>query len=597
MNENNRTQISVGIPYDDINWREMEGQPFGTASHFNAFILNDANNIVDLEGAFAIGGSFYSPRGLGVAYRGEEGFNKIPITPNQARFIIGRNMVTKGPLVVSGHVVGGEGFQVAKGSSYFIGKDRTQTLGRRLAQLYHQNGGSPYWKPVDKGMYYLISSYDVPRYIPNERIDANLTKFFQDARTSLQRQKNILERMPSNGLVETKSNEWVLRGNHPVYNVFRIDAGPIGLINKQIRIMIPSGSLAIIRFKTGPNAHLQYGVMGDKRLVNHTLYVFEDATNIYMEKSADIWGSILAPQAMFHAHPTGGHVSGNAVFRDFAVNPNSGFEFHWHPFIGGLMLERRPVMPEQPAPMIQPIAEIPQPLVEPITEVIPAPAPTIPEPEPCPPCPSCPEPVPCPPCPEAVLCPTCPEPEPCPPCPRCPDCPEPKACPEPEPCPPCPSCPEPEPCPKCPPCPKQEPCEKCPPCPECPKCPEQQACPIYREYVIDKKIVLYPVGQKCPDCEKCQVVSGKIMGCIWGCHCGKNHGWEVKLYKSYNCNKTLLYCTKIDSRGCFEFEVPYEGCYLLSVCPIRNNDICRICRSCKPFISLRNIGVSSFMID
>ena len=38
---------TIGIPYDEIYWYDIEGQPFGIAKNFNAIVFNDANNIVD----------------------------------------------------------------------------------------------------------------------------------------------------------------------------------------------------------------------------------------------------------------------------------------------------------------------------------------------------------------------------------------------------------------------------------------------------------------------------------------------------------------------------------------------------------------------
>jgi hypothetical protein len=57
-----------GIPYEDIVWYDMKGQPFGIASKFNAIIFKDANNIVDATGAIAVGGNFSSPRRLSITY-------------------------------------------------------------------------------------------------------------------------------------------------------------------------------------------------------------------------------------------------------------------------------------------------------------------------------------------------------------------------------------------------------------------------------------------------------------------------------------------------------------------------------------------------
>lgn len=394
----NEALASAGLPYDDINWYSIEGQPFGAAVRFNVIVFNDANNIIDTEGPVAIGGSFYSPRGLSVGFARDESNREMAYSPELVRFLIGGNVAMTGPLGVVGHVVSGGGFRAAKGSTYFIGKDGTPDWMQELKFLYEANGGSPYWEPTDKGNHYLISSYDVPRYIPTSRIGADLPEFFRNAAEGIGYYKNCIEALEPNGSVLDNSYEWILRGSDPVQNVFLIDVRPNGLVNKGIRAEVPQGSSVIVRLRTGPNAHLQYGVYGERSKVNETVYVFEDATNIYMEKSSDVWGSILAPQAMFHAHPTGGHVSGNVALRNFAVSATSGFEFHYYPFNGGILCQQ----------------VIPPPLI-PIPEesgVLPG------EEQPtlvCPECPTCPVPAPCP---VPTPCPECPMPEPCPQCPE-----------------------------------------------------------------------------------------------------------------------------------------------------------------------------------
>ena len=366
--------------------------------------------------------------------------------------------------------------------------------------------------------------------------------------------KNCIEALEVNGSVIDNFHEYILRGNDPNQNIFLIDARPNGILNKGLRAEVPEGSLVIVRLRTGVNAHMQYGVWGEKNLANHTLYVFEDANNIYMEKSADIWGSILSPQAMFHAHSTGGHVSGNVALGSFAVNPNSGFEFHLFPFIGGLRCQMispdfistpvAPLVEEMPGEIIEPVQPAPIPIVLPDEVEV------------------------CPPCPAPIPCPVCPEPEACPvpePCPVCPDCP---VCPEAEPCPDCPMCPEVEPCPECPPCPVPLPC------------PQTR---VHREYVA------VPVEVPCP---KPRIKSGIILGFVWACECCRCQKWEVILYLLNDDGKIPLHKEIINSYGCFKFTVPYKGDYLLSVrsCSQRRN-------KCKPFISLKNVGVSNFSID
>ncbi|WP_143319507.1 collagen-binding domain-containing protein [Clostridium sp. HBUAS56010] len=590
----NEAMKHAGLPYDDLTWHSIDGQPFGVASRFNVIVFDDANNIVDVEGPVAIGGSFYSPRGFSAGFARDRGYGEIPYSPDLVRFLTGGSVAMSGPLVVKGHVVSQGGFRAAKGSTYLIGKDGMDDQLQELKDLYEAKEGSPYWTPSDKGDHYVIPSYDVPRYIPAERIHANISGFFQDARKSIGDYKSCIEALEPNGSVVDNSFEWILRGNDPAQNVFLIDVRPNGLITKGIRAEVPEGSTIIVKLITGDHAHLQYGLYGEQEKANNTLYVFEDAKDIHMEKSSDIWGSILAPQAMFHGHPTGGHVSGNAALRGFAVNEASGFEFHYYPFIGTVVCQGQtqpevqppvqpPVRPEVKPPVQPPVQPPVRPEVKPPVqpevqppvrpEVKPPVQPEVQPSVPCPTCPTCPAQEPCP------TCPTCPAQEPCP---TCPTCPVPEPCPV---CPTCPACPVPEPCPVCPTCPACPVPEPCPVCPTCPACPVLEPCPV---------CPVPPAPKPCPVCEECLVKAGLIKGCIWGCHCCNYHQWDVKLYKRYQGIDTLLFWEQINGCGGFEFTVPYEACYILEV---RLCDNSYSTLSCKPIITFNNVGVAEFMLD
>ncbi|BCN29980.1 choice-of-anchor A family protein [Anaeromicropila herbilytica] len=626
----NEPILNVGIPYDDINWEDTLGQPFGSASSMNLFVFGDANNIVDVEGPIAIGGSFYSPRGLSVGFERKNGHVNIEYSPDLVRYLIGGNVSMNGPLVVVGHAVTGGRFQAANGSTYLIGKDHMNNQMDELKYLYYSENGSPYWTPSDKGDHYLIPSYDTPRVISPTRIRADLSSFFQNAYRSMTDYKNCIEQLPVNGSTIDNYHEWILRGNDPRQNVFLVDVSPNGLLNKGLRVDIPDGSIAIIRIRSGNHAHLQYGLYGDEAHANHILYVFEDATDIHMEVPADIWGSILAPQATFHGHPTGGHVSGNAALGAFAVNANSGFEFHMYPFVGNVLCGTE-TMPEQmpatittPLPSPSPVQEIapqvmPAPTPVPNQIEMPAPVPTAQQPEatcpscpevptcpealPCPTCPeapTCPEQIPCPTCPETAPCPTCPEIPPCPDCPICPSIPEPTVCPicpeipEPTTCPicpevpVCPTCPEVPPCPSCP---EQEPCPQCPVCPECPTCPEAETQYVAVPYPVPISISRSTFLVKHQDCF---IQSGIILGSVWGCNCRSSHEWDVMLYSVCKHDIILLYCIKICNFGYFNFEVPFEGTYLLKICPSKRR---RCAHNCNPKIIFKNVGVANLMIE
>ncbi len=359
-NYNNETASYDGVPYDDINWYDVVGQPFGTASHFNAIIFGTANNIVDTMGSMAVGGDFVSPRGLSVSLGTGPNLAGTDYDPRMVRFLVGGDVAMQGPLVVAGHVVGGGNFRAANGSTYLIGKDGTNEQVQNLTELYQSASGSRYWRVSDRGDHYVISSYDTPRYIPAGRINADVTRFFADAQDSINDFRDCIVGLQPNGTVTEQYHQWILRGNDPRQNVFVVDARPGGILNKEIHFEVPQGSLAIVIFRTGDNAHLQYGLWGNEAMATRTLYVFEDARNIYMEVPAAIWGSILAPQAMYHAHQTGGTVYGNAALGGLAVSASSGFEFHRRPFAGGVVCGEEAQVQPAPAP-----APVPAPLPAP----------------------------------------------------------------------------------------------------------------------------------------------------------------------------------------------------------------------------------------
>jgi hypothetical protein len=104
---------------------------------------------------------------------------------------------------------------------------------------------------------------------------------------------------------------------------------------------------------------------------------------------------------------------------------------------------------------------------------------------------------------------------------------------------------------------------------------------VYRKLVVKERA------------KECRIVPGKIIGCIWGCACCHNHNYIIKLYKVCDEEKIQLFCEKVGPCGCFEFEVPYDDCYVLEVCPERNT---RRNISCKPMLTLKNVGVSSLMV-
>jgi len=415
----NETGIPVGIPYDRIIWNDFSS-PLGTAARFNGFILGDATDLIDAEGAFAVSGNFSSDRVFSAAFGREGVKNDIPLSPYDVRYIAGGSTNVAGPLNVYGHVVSGsDSFNVAPGSSYFIGKSGAMDQIEVLNALYASDSGLPGWSVSDENGYYLVSSYDTPRFIPASRIGADLTKFFSDAKTSLTAASAALSESAQNKAFPSSGN--ILTGNDPDLNIFDLNYASVPEITDSIRLSVPAGSTALINIRTGKNVTISAPVIGTSGYENTTLINFPDAESIKVTYPSVFYGSLLAPKAAFYANTTGGHINGTAVLKSIAVQKGSGFELHWYPFIGNIAKPELPEIPEAPS---------------------------------CPVCPICPE------CPPEKECPSCPV------CPECPVYPE---------CPPSPEHPPMHECPGRP---------EAPPHPVCPLCPEHpsvQECPVFSE--------------------------------------------------------------------------------------------------------------------
>lgn len=109
------------------------------------------------------------------------------------------------------------------------------------------------------------------------------------------------------------------------------------------------------------------------------------------------------------------------------------------------------------------------------------------------------------------------------------------------------------------------------------------------------KVRLRQEQKPCPAAvaSECMVKPGVISGCIWGCNCQCQHKFEIRLYKCHNQKKVQLFCEVVDNYGCFEIDVPKDGTYLLTVCSVG----VRKSSNCKPILSLKNVGVTSLMLD
>ncbi len=339
----------TGVPYQNLRWQEVEGQPFGVGAGYNGLIFGDLENIIDTEGAIAAEGSITSDRGMSVGF-GRQGQPAIPYDPFAVRFLAGGNVNIAGALTVVGNVVSsGSSFHAGLGSTYLIGKSDNPDQSAELAALYAANG-SAYWAPSDNGSHYVISSYDTPRYIPAGRLSADVPAFFRDARQSLSCRMDNIAAMAANGTTSALNSGLLLTGSDARQNVFDVTWPGDGSLVGPLSIDTPEGSLNIVRIHSDEVMNVSNGVWGSEAQADHTLYVLMDALQVNMQVAAAIYGSMLAPNTQWNANPSGGNINGNTVLAGLSVPEGSGFELHWYPFVGGMTgLEACAAQPDRPS--------------------------------------------------------------------------------------------------------------------------------------------------------------------------------------------------------------------------------------------------------
>ncbi len=327
--------VLTGVPYQDLRWQDIDGQPFGVGAGYNGLILGNLQTIIDTEGPLAVEGMVTSNRGMSVGF-GRQGRQTIAYDPYAVRFLAGGNVSIAGALTVVGNVVGAGSFTAGSGSTYLIGKSGAENQAQELAALYAANG-SPYWAPSDNGSHFVISSYDTPRYIPAPRLSADVPAFFAAARASMAcRMKNISD-LDTNGTVARQDSGFLLTGSDPVQNVFDLVWPADGSVVGPLAIDTPDDSLNIVRIFSGDVLTVTNGIWGSEAQAARTLYVLMDAAEVNMAVPAAINGSMLAPNTQWNAAVTGGSINGNAVLGGLWVQDGSGFELHWFPFVGGMV--------------------------------------------------------------------------------------------------------------------------------------------------------------------------------------------------------------------------------------------------------------------
>ena len=355
----------AGVRYNEIIWNDadMANNPFGTAKYFNGFIFENLENIIDTEGAVAVGGNFTSSRGYSMTSMHTTGGGTANHTTFNTGLIVGGDISFGGYVsVLGGHIVVSSTSNVAKksGSEAQVKAPTSAETAEfnKLTDMYRANNFSGF--AVQNGNTQIRANEQV--YVTDKQIyntDGHLASFFGTAKTKLKAKSNALAAKPQTAGVSFTVNQW----DHNiditcvpnVVNYITLDlsttaAGSILDIMKQTDPMNISLK-GMMRFKnlgtgiavvnvvlkenaivtTQPGANFGISDSNSKLFGQVMLNIPQKAT--LKHSGSEMITSILAPDLSVEAIGGGGNIYGTSVIKSLKTG-NNGFELHNFAFKG-----------------------------------------------------------------------------------------------------------------------------------------------------------------------------------------------------------------------------------------------------------------------
>lgn len=261
---------------------------FGDLLDWNGVVFGDANNIIDLEGSLAVGGSFASPRGLSV---NGGAYGSQTLTTEDVAFLVNGNVNISGYGSVWGQTV----------------------VGNADGNTYHLSNVTP--SATTNGQLTVADS----------------SQYFADAQNTAYAVKAAVDALPVNGVCNAAYGTYTFVGNADaktlVYNVddsninsylldFNIAEGQTVVVN-----FTASGTL---RFKNGAvringKSDQQYLRQFNRNIILNVV----SADNIEMA-NCELYGILLAPDAALTGNDA--NVCGTSILK--GLTGLNGFELH-----------------------------------------------------------------------------------------------------------------------------------------------------------------------------------------------------------------------------------------------------------------------------
>ena len=261
---------------------------FGDLLDWSGVVFGNVNNIIDVEGTLAVGGSFNSTNGFS-ANSGVNGLS--PASTDDVALLVNGNAVINGYGNVWGQTV----------------------VGNAEGNTYHLSNVTP--SETTNGQYTV----------------ADTAKYFADAKSTAYEVKSAVEALPVNGVCESADGTYTFVGNADadvlVYNVS--DA----VFNSYLfDFTIADGQTIVVNLTSSDKIELKNGAVringsmqpADLRSYNRNIIInVVNSTEIEMI-SSELYGILLAPDADLTGK--GSNVCGTSILN--GLTGSNGFELH-----------------------------------------------------------------------------------------------------------------------------------------------------------------------------------------------------------------------------------------------------------------------------
>lgn len=261
---------------------------FGDLLDWSGIVFGNVNNVIDVEGTLAVGGSFNSITGFS-ANSGANGLS--PASTDDVALLVNGNAVISGYGSVWGQTV----------------------VGNAEGNTYHLSNITP--SETTNGQYTVADS----------------AQYFADAKSTAYAVKTAVEALPVNGVCEAANGTYTFVGN-PDADVLVYNVSDAVFERHLFDFTIADGQTIVVNLTSSDKIELKNGAVringsmqpDDLRSFNRSIIInVVNSTEIEMT-SCELYGILLAPDAALTG--IGSNVCGTSILN--GLTGSNGFELH-----------------------------------------------------------------------------------------------------------------------------------------------------------------------------------------------------------------------------------------------------------------------------